>query len=62
MEQAFEQRIQREHERLAAEGKASDRAVAMLDEMAQAFYNDLRSRMESFFKEGGAVQPSRSHG
>ncbi|MEM7146508.1 MAG: DUF4407 domain-containing protein [Verrucomicrobiota bacterium] len=58
MEHAFEERMERERERLEAQGPAakySERAQ-MLEEMAQSFYTDLRGRMEHFFETGGASQ------
>lgn len=52
MERAFEQRMQVERERAATEGKTlSPERIAMLEDMANTFYRDLRKRMESFFQE-----------
>ncbi|MEZ5299989.1 MAG: DUF4407 domain-containing protein [Verrucomicrobiales bacterium] len=51
MERAFEERINHERARIAAEGD-SDFATAKLrhlEEMAEAFYTDMRARMEQFF-------------
>ncbi|MEM8955806.1 MAG: DUF4407 domain-containing protein [Verrucomicrobiota bacterium] len=58
MEHAFEERMERERERLEAQGPAakySERAQ-MLEDMAQSFYTDLRGRMEHFFETGGTSQ------
>jgi hypothetical protein len=48
LERAFDERIRRERDMAAAQdgGKA-----AMVEEMAQAFYRDMRRRMELFFHE-----------
>lgn len=56
MEKAFEERIRIEREILAKDNLAERAAerVAMLEEMAKAFYADLRQRMEQFFNEGGS--------
>lgn len=48
LERAFDERIRKEREVLALEGKSSDKA-AMLEDMAETFYGDLRQRMELFF-------------
>jgi hypothetical protein len=55
MEKAFEERMRVEREAMAKDslhGRAAER-LAMLEEMAQTFYADLRHRMESFFHDGG---------
>jgi len=54
LEHSFEERINAEREALAAmEGtgnaKIRKARAAMLEEMAETFYADLRERMESFF-------------
>ena len=56
MEKAFEERIRTERELLAKDNLAERAAerIAMLEEMATAFYADLRQRMEQFFNEGGS--------
>lgn len=46
LEQSFEERIEQERE----QGRSPER-IAMLEEMAQAYYSDMRNRMESFFAE-----------
>ncbi len=57
LEHAFEERINEERlalARMAESGKDSKRVrarAAMLEDMAQTFYGDLRSRMESFFDD-----------
>lgn len=48
LERAFDERIRKEREVLALEGKSSDKA-AMLESMAETFYGDMRQRMELFF-------------
>lgn len=48
LERAFDERIRKEREVLALEGKSSDKA-AMLEDMAETFYGDMRQRMELFF-------------
>lgn len=71
LEHSFEERITQERQALAAMAEAgkdskSVRArAAMLEEMAETFYDDLRSRMESFFDDphaataAAATVPSR---
>jgi len=56
LEHAFEERVAEERELLAKmEGDKTQQArVAMLEEMAEAFYSDLRNRMSSFFDEESA--------
>lgn len=51
LEQAFQEKVRMERERMAAGGFAGK--AEMLEEMAQTFYTDLRTRMESFFKDDG---------
>ncbi|MFK5922843.1 MAG: DUF4407 domain-containing protein [Verrucomicrobiota bacterium] len=46
LEQSFEDRIEQER----AQGRSPER-IAMLEEMAQAYYSEMRTRMESFFAE-----------
>lgn len=51
LEKVFEEKVRLERERIAAD-TMTDRAaekIAMLDEMVQTFYGDLRRRMEQFF-------------
>lgn len=61
LEHSFEERITQERQALAAMAEAgkdskSVRArTAMLEEMAETFYDDLRSRMESFFDDPQAA-------
>jgi len=63
LERAFEERMESERGRLAERtssglvGQASGHGV-MLEEMAQAFYADLRARMEAFFRADGGPQRS----
>jgi hypothetical protein len=52
LEKAFEEHMRHEQEALAAGGAAlSPTKKAMLEHMAQSFYDDLRARMEQFFHE-----------
>ncbi|MCF6312857.1 MAG: DUF4407 domain-containing protein [Verrucomicrobiales bacterium] len=46
LEQSFEERIAQER----AQGRSPER-IAMLEDMAQAYYDEMRTRMESFFEE-----------
>lgn len=46
LEQSFEERIEQER----AQGRSPER-IAMLEDMAQAYYAEMRNRMESFFAE-----------
>jgi uncharacterized membrane protein len=46
LEQSFEERIEQER----AQGRSPER-IAMLEDMAQAYYTEMRNRMESFFAE-----------
>ncbi len=50
LETAFETRIQAEREAIKSGASPSDR-TAMLEEMAEKFYHDLRARMQSFFDQ-----------
>ncbi|TDU80903.1 uncharacterized protein DUF4407 [Prosthecobacter fusiformis] len=56
LEQAFQDKVRLERERLATTGGVSG-AADMLEEMASAFYADLRLRMESFFKDDSHAAP-----
>ncbi len=62
LEHAFEERINAERQALAAMAEAGkdSRSVraraAMLEEMAETFYGDLRGRMESFFDDPRAAR------
>jgi hypothetical protein len=49
LEQTFQERIRLEREKQTASGTAGK--AEMLEEMASAFYADLRQRMESFFSD-----------
>ncbi len=54
LENAFESKVRAEREKLASETlstKAAEKA-AMLEDMVNTFYTDLRRRMEQFFSEG----------
>lgn len=56
LEKSFEEKVRIERERIAAEsmsGRANEK-IAMLEEMVQAFYADLRQRMELFFSGDAA--------
>ncbi|RBP37290.1 uncharacterized protein DUF4407 [Roseimicrobium gellanilyticum] len=48
LERAFDERIRRERELVATQEGSK---AAMVEEMAQAFYRDMRRRMELFFHE-----------
>ncbi|MCB1232002.1 MAG: DUF4407 domain-containing protein [Verrucomicrobiae bacterium] len=62
LEHSFEERITSERQALAAMAEAGkdSRSVraraAMLEEMVETFYDDLRSRMESFFDDPNAAR------
>ena len=60
LEHAFEVRINGERELMAAKSGGSDEKdrirTEMLEEMAQAFYKDLRNRMSSFFEDPEAAR------
>jgi hypothetical protein len=49
MERTFEERVRREKDRAAVGGGGT----VMLEEIAEAFYGDLRRRMEEFFLREG---------
>lgn len=49
LEQAFQEKVRLERERLDAGGVAGK--ARMLEEMAETFYSDLRQRMEAFFHD-----------
>lgn len=55
LEQAFQEKVRVERERMAAGGVAGK--AEMLEEMAATFYADLRARMESFFRDDGRRTP-----
>ena len=51
LEKAFEEKVRIERQRIASESltdKAAEK-ISMLEDMVQAFYADLRHRMEQFF-------------
>ncbi len=54
LEKAFEEKVRIERERIAIakEGEGAAAKIAMLENMVQTFYADLRQRMEQFFNEG----------
>ncbi len=49
LERVFEERVRVERELLAKEGRGSSQRAAAIEEMAAAFYADMRQRMETFF-------------
>ena len=55
LEQTFQEKIRLERERQTANG--INGKAEMLEEMAVAFYADLRQRMESFFRDDGKRTP-----
>lgn len=55
LEQAFQEKVRLERERMEAGGLSAK--AEMLEEMASAFYTDLRQRMESFFRDDGRRTP-----
>lgn len=61
LEQAFQEKVRLERERLATTGGIANKAE-MLEEMATAFYADLRQRMESFFHDDGRRTPLTARG
>ncbi len=64
LEKVFEERVRLERELLAKEGQSlSGQRAAMIEEMAAAFYADLRQRMELFFNQNTArrIATSSSH-
>lgn len=56
LEKSFEEKVRIERERIAADtmGERTGEKIAMLEEMVQAFYADLRQRMEVFFSADAA--------
>lgn len=56
LERAFEDKVRIERERIASEqlGEKAAEKFAMLEDMVQAFYADLRRRMELFFSDSNA--------
>ncbi|HEY1083519.1 MAG TPA: DUF4407 domain-containing protein [Prosthecobacter sp.] len=60
LEQAFQEKVRLERERMEAGGLAGK--AEMLEEMAATFYADLRSRMESFFRDDGRRTPVTARG
>lgn len=64
LEKVFEERVRLERELLAKEGQSlSGERAAMIEEMAAAFYADLRQRMELFFNHKAArrIAATTSH-
>lgn len=61
LEQAFQEKVRLERERLASSSGISGKAE-MLEEMAATFYADLRMRMESFFRDDGRRTPVTARG
>jgi hypothetical protein len=64
LEKVFEERVRLERELLAKEGQSlSGQRAAMIEEMAAAFYADLRQRMELFFNQNAArrIATTSSH-
>lgn len=60
MERTFDQRVREEKERAVAGGSLlSAEKVAMLEEMAAAFYANLRRRTEQFFSEEAASRMAK---
>ena len=51
LEKAFEEKVRIERERIASEqiGEKATEKIAVLENMMQSFYGDLRHRMELFF-------------
>ncbi|MDB6075838.1 MAG: hypothetical protein JWO89_3478 [Verrucomicrobiaceae bacterium] len=56
LEKAFEEKVRIERERIASEqiGEKATEKIAMLENMMQSFYGDLRHRMELFFCDDAA--------
>lgn len=56
LEKSFEEKVRIERERIAADSMSerTTEKIAMLEEMVQAFYADLRQRMEVFFNAEAA--------
>jgi hypothetical protein len=56
LEKAFEEKVRVERQRIADEslGERANEKIAMLEDMVQAFYADLRTRMEAFFSQDAA--------
>ncbi len=56
LEKSFEEKVRIERERIAADSVAerASEKIAILEEMVQAFYADLRNRMEQFFSADAA--------
>jgi uncharacterized membrane protein len=66
LERAFEERMELERARLAERTQsglvaAGSNHGVMLEEMAQAFYADMRARMEAFFRPDSRHQQSQYH-
>ncbi len=58
LERSFEERMAQERQRLITEAGGGRGHSAMLEEMAQTFYQDLRNRMEAFFQSEPAARLS----
>jgi hypothetical protein len=62
LEKSFEDKVQVERDRIAAESNAERAAekIAMLEDMVRAFYADLRRRMSQFFNDDAATRSALS--
>lgn len=61
MEQQFQKRLMVQKEQAEAGGAFSKEKVAMLEEMAGTFYDDLRARAERFFKDEPVAESGRAY-
>jgi len=61
LEQAFQQKVRLEQERLASTGNVAEQ-TQKLEEMAGIFYAEMRHRMESFFRDDGRHTPLTARG
>jgi hypothetical protein len=60
MEQQFQKRLVAQKEQAEAGGAYSKEKIAMLEDMAGTFYDDLRQRAERFFRDDPAVESWRA--
>ncbi len=61
LESSFEERIEKEKAKLAAEGGSArnDQRARQLERFAETFYDDLNGKMESFFDQDAAKRAAR---
>ena len=60
MEQQFQKRLIAQKEQAEEGGAYSKEKIAMLEDMAGTFYDDLRQRAERFFRDDDGTERGRA--